>query len=315
VNQLVVSARNSSNRAPATIVPDPKEGKLHAYTDEVLQELHFDPRTLDDGKKYTPMGVNGLDCQVLAGEVDERAGRAGGALRLRGGSIDCGNYSTYDVDQGFSAEVWIKPEGNPKCDLVARGPLSVTLMGRAGGASIVVKYARKHPNGIEESTSETVNVPPVRPLEWYGVRVVLDRRELVVSTNDGGGFVVRKKTVFDKDEDAAKTLVVDRQANLVVASGFTGWVDDVRIGGIRSADPLEAPQGVEILPGRAIRFVDGRLDPAIHTGEEKIAIRASGTIYEYVLGTNGALVRIDEKAPPEPPAEDPAKAPGDRRPQ
>ncbi|MCG3134063.1 MAG: hypothetical protein HMLKMBBP_01349 [Planctomycetes bacterium] len=301
VNALVTKARNSSNRYPAVIAVDPANGMVHAYAEGVLQELHFESRPVEAGDPVVPMGIDGRTCSISAGEVDPKGGRVGGAARLRGGSIDCSNYAAYNVDQGIGVEVWFKLQAVASFDIVSRGSsfrAQYRTMSRGAGARIDGQVGVRSKNGSEEKLPIQVEVPPARIGEWYGVRISCDRREMIVATDEGRGFVQRSRLAFEKPEEQERVLAFSEDAPLLICAGMNGWVDDVRVGGIRSTDPVKLPEGIEVLPSRPIRFVDGRLDPVLHTGKESIFLRLTGEDRAYALdyGPNGALLEVRDTA-------------------
>lgn len=301
VNGLLVRAKNASTRFPATVAADANEGLVHAYTDEVVQELHFEPRRIDGGGEYTPLGIQGRECVLRGGAtLDADQGRVGAGLRMDGGALDCGNYAAYDMDQGLNVEMWIRPSDTPRGELITRGQtLRIRLDAVANrSARLGVRLQVQDPSGSQEGVEQIAEVPTVRIQEWLGIRVSYDRTELVISTNDGYGFVVRSR--FKE----TRRLAVDRDASLVVANGFRGWIDDVRVGGIRSAEPLRLPIGVTLTADNPpIRFVDGRLDPAVHSGPARMSFVSAGKISTFVVGTDGNLLTVEQTdAPPEPAA-------------
>jgi prepilin-type N-terminal cleavage/methylation domain-containing protein len=286
---LVNRARNSSSRNPATLVVDPETGTVHAFTDEIVQELHFEPRpSSEPGQEPTwPMGVDGLDCQVVGGQLDPRGGRVGGGLRLSGGSVNCGTYAPYDVTEGLSVELWVKLEQRGRATLVEKGQvLTVQLDASAvrEGGRLNVRLGVRD-KGLTERVERVVDLPPVRLGEWLGVYVTYDRRELVVSTDEGYGRVVRDRWAEDRQ------LVVDADAPLVVGGqGLDGWVDDFRFGGIHTAEPLVLPNVVAFVPPRrTIRFVNGRLDPELHPAPAELRLVYEGRVTVIEIGQNGQV--------------------------
>lgn len=301
VNSLVTKARNSSNRYPAVIAVDPANRQVHAYAEGALQELHFEPRPVDVGEPVTPLGIDGRTCTINGGDLDPRGGRVGGGAKLRGGSIDCGNYAAYAVDQGIGVEVWFKLESLTAFDIVSRGAsfrAQYRPLARGVGARIEFAVTVRSKNGSEERLSRSVEVPAPRLGEWYGVRVSCDRREMIIATDEGRGFVQRDRLAFEKPEEQERVLALANDAPLVVCGGMTGWVDDVRIGGIRSTDPVDLPEGIDVLDRRPIRFVDGKLDPALHTGNESIVFKllASDRMLAMDFGPSGALLGVRDTA-------------------
>ena len=85
----------------------------------------------------------------------------------------------------------------------------------------------------------------------------------------------------------------DPEVNLIVASGFRGWVDDVRFGGVRSAEPVQLPEGFTA-QGRPIRLSNGRLDPLVHAGPETLTIRTATRAFNFTVGQNGTVLAIEE---------------------
>ncbi len=296
VAQIVTRARNASNRFPATIVADPAQGKILAFTDEVLQELHFDPRPIDGGQSVTSMGIQGLDC-TIAGRLEPTSGRVGGAARIDGGGIDCGNYAIYDVKDGISVEAWIKPAQSPACDIVSKGQVFRVAISGGSGMSLPrlsIRMKLENPDGRQDLFEKSVALPKIRANEWFGVRASFDRREIVLETNDGFGWITRERVVFEKEEERRRTLAIDQAAPLKIGVGLAGWVDDIRIGGIRAAEPVEVPPGMSVLQGNTIRFVGGRLDTTMHSGVENLVIRAPGRTMRFVIGQDGTVLDVIE---------------------
>lgn len=309
VNLLVTQARKSSVRFPATLVCDPAENVIHPYTDEVIQELHFEARPTENGD-IVPLGIEGRDCTIAGGEVVAHAGRVGGGLRLDAGSLSCGTFAAYDLEDGINAEVWLKPSQAPKCDLVTKGHVFSVGVASDGVRSgrLQVRIQVQDPSGTQEPVTRTVGIPPVRVNEWLGVRVAYDRTALVTSTSDGHGFVVRDTW------KESRRLATEPDQPLVIGSGFQGTIDDVRIGGIRAAEPLRLPAGVELAgTNPPIRFLDGRLDPAVHSAPARISIAYQGKVSNFEIGQSGMVLRVVETdtvpdaAPAKPPEQLPEK--------
>lgn len=307
VSLLVTQARKSSARYPATLVSDPTDNTIKAYTDEVVQELHFESRPTENGD-YVPLGIEGRECTIAGGEVKADTGRVGGGLRLDAGSVNCGTFAAYDLEQGMNAEVWVKPSQAPKCDLVSKGRAFTVRLTSDGARTgqIQVRIQVQDPSGTQEPVTRSISIPPVRLNEWLGVRVSYDRTAIVTSTSDGHGFVVRDAW------KEGRRLATEPDQPLVIASGLQGWLDDVRIGGIRAAQPLQLPAGVELAgTNPPIRFVDGRLDPTVHSGPARLSIAYQGRISTFEIGQSGAVLRVVEtdSVPATPPA-DPQDQPG-----
>lgn len=306
VNLLVTKARNASSRYPAELVADPKENTLSAKIDEVLQELHFEARPIDGGE-IVPMGIEGRDCTIVGGDVVADGGRVGGGARLNGGGISCGNFAAYDVDQGVSAEAWIRPATPPKCDVVSKGRTFQVRLETIGSAAsrVVVKVLLQDPlSGAQEAIERSVAIPLVRVGEWIGVRASYDGREIVVATDDGYGPIVRDRY------PETRRLAVDAEAELRFGSGLDGWIDDCRFGGVRASDPVRLPEGMSVVSEKRIRFLDGRLDASVHPGSEKLAIRSGTSVTTFDIGPNGTILGVKVEDAPAAPVPDGAAGGG-----
>ena len=299
VNLLITKARNASSRVPAELVADPKEGYVFAKVEEVLQELHFESRPTEEGP-VVPLGIDGRDCQVAGGDVVADGGRVGGGVRLNNGSIQCGNFAAYDVDQGLSAEAWIRPAAAATCDVVSKGRVLLVRLSPAGptASRLTVKLrVRDAEKGAQENLEATVNVPIVRAGEWTGILVSYDGRELVVATDEGYGPVVRLR------QAETRPVAVDAEAPLAFGAGLDGWIDDCRFGGIRAAEPVRLPEGLAVAEPKRIRFVNGRLDPATHTaGGESLTLRGEKTLTTFQIGPAGTVLSVEETPLPDPAA-------------
>jgi type II secretory pathway pseudopilin PulG len=299
IGQLVIRAKTASNRFPAVLSADAQAQQLHAYTDEVLQELHFEERPATENP-WVPMGIEGRECKVQNARVEADSGRVGGGLHVTGGSVDCGTYAAYDVIEGINAEVWVRPTEPPKCDLVSRGRAFQVRLDTVGArySRITVRIQVQDAAGAQESVKREVQIPPVRLNEWFGVRVSYDRTQLVTATSDGHGFVVRDAW------KESRQLAREPEAALLVGAGLHGFLDDVRIGGVRSAEPLQLPAGVTFAGQNApIHFAGGRLDPAYHTGPATISIAYEGVVNTFEIGPGGHILAVRQSdVPPAAPA-------------
>jgi prepilin-type N-terminal cleavage/methylation domain-containing protein len=306
VSGLLINVRNASSRFPAAIRIDPTTdghvGTVTGMAQEVRQELHFDPRTIEGrSEPLTPWGIEGRDCDANGATVETTHGRVGGALRLAGGTVNCRRYAAYDVTDGLTVELWIKPDNLSSADLVTKGDaLTVRL---EGSRRIGVKVTVQSDHGPEPIT-ESCEVPLIRTDRWTGVRVSYDRNELSIWTDDGFGFAKRGAKVEHRP------LAPAPDADLQVG-GYSGLLDDFRFAGVHSELPLRMPAEVTLLGDKpkTIYFVGGQLDPAIHRGSETISLRFAGRITSLEISNNGRLTVTN---PPTPPSDEPGAkgAPG-----
>jgi hypothetical protein len=307
VSSLVVNVKNASSRFPAILVVTPNTattaGSVAAMAQEVRQELHFDPRRYEgQTADVAATGIEGRECNFMGNTVDPTGGRVGGGLRLGGGRVDCGNYAAYDVTDGLTAELWMKPDGVGAADLVSKGD-GLRLRLEAGNRiSVSVQIEDEKGN---EKVNLAANIPPVRAGQWLGVRVAYDRATLSLATDNGFGWVVRGR------KDERRRLAPDRNAPLLVG-GFSGMLDDFRYAGVHSTDPLVMPEGVKIVGTKPqmIYFVGGRLDPAVHLGPARLALESGGRRTTLEIAQNGAMSVAYTDAAVEAPKTDPGQPTG-----
>jgi hypothetical protein len=288
---LVRKAQNTSTHVPSSLVLDPEVGSIVGLTEKTLQELRFEVRTMDDGTLDWIHGIGGREVEVTGGEVEENAGRVGAGLRLDGGSVDCGDYAAYDVTEGLSLELWIKPDvdSSVASNLIRKGTaFEVNLFASQRGSTRLRVSLGVDDKGSGETIRREVPLPPLHMGEWWGVKLVYDRSELVISTSDGHGFIER-----DRYPDVeGRPLRPDIEAPLEVCDGgFRGYIDDFRFGGIHSDEPLQLPRGVQLVGKmrRRIVFDNGRLDARTHAGVELIALRHEGRTTVLEIGGNGQI--------------------------
>jgi prepilin-type N-terminal cleavage/methylation domain-containing protein len=282
ISSAIMNVKNASSRFPAMLVVDPAAGTVQAMAQEVRQELHFDPRLMEG--QQTPVveaGIEGRDCNLMGNTIDPNGGRVGGGLRLGGGKIDCGAYAAYDVTDGLTVELWMKPDSAGSADLITKGDaLKVRL---EAGSRISASIQVQDEHGAEKVTFSAA-IPMVRANQWMGVRIAYDRTALTISTDNGFGWVVRGR------KEEGRRLAPARDASLMVG-GYSGMIDDFRFAGVHSTDPVVMPQGVKLVGTKpqTIHFVGGRLDPANHMGPARVALETAGRRTTLEIAQNGAL--------------------------
>ncbi len=305
---LVNKVRNASVRFPAALVVDPGSNTLYGRTEQVLQELHFEPRPGEGDEITFANGINGLAVDAGLGRLEPRGGRVGGGLRLSGSPVDCGNYPAYDVVDGLSLELWVQPERLGAAMLIEKGSaFSVRLVPSRGAARIEVRIAVSD-KGVRDEAAVTAAIPVLAEGDWVGIYVSYDRRELTVATDHGFGPVVRASI------PELRPLAHDTEAPLRVGLDFVGVIDDFRFGGVTVEDPITLAQGA-VLDGtvRTIHFRDGRLDGRLHPGVESIRVRGGATVTVLEIGQSGTVQRVydDSDGLGPPPAEQAAPRAGD----
>lgn len=286
VSSLVVNVRNQSSRFPAMLVVVPTTetaaGTVQGMSQEVLQELHFDPRAVAGAAApVTAVGIEGRDCDFVGNKPEPQGGRVGGALRLEGGKIDCGKYAAYDVKDGLTVELWMKLDAIGSAELVSKGDALRVRMESGGSVTAAVSVE-------DERGSEKVSVTaPLAGLtrgRWFGLRVAYDRTELSIATDLGFGWVVRGSKA------ETRRLEPSPDDGLWIG-GFSGLIDDVRFAGVHSGEPIAMPAGVRLIGDKPklIHFLGGRLDGSVHLGVERVAMELAGRRTTLEIATNGML--------------------------
>ena len=308
LQSMIVGVRNSSSKYPAMLVVDPKDGTepgtIQGLVQEVRQELHFDPRAVEgQSEPVWPDGIEGRTCDMMGNAKEPMSGRVGGALRLAGGKVDCGTYAPYDVTDGLTVEVWLKPtDPLGAVDLVSKGD---ALRIRLEGANRVTASVNVQAEHGGEKVAVSATVPPITLNRWTGVRLSYDRTRLSIATDVGLGFVERGA------KDETRRLVPSRDAALAVG-GFTGLLDDFRFAGTHSTEPVPMPQGVKLVGKKplVVHFRDGRLDPASHLGAQRVALEYAGRRTTLEIAINGMLSVAYSEAEQEAPASNADKPAG-----
>jgi hypothetical protein len=285
VSSLVVNVRNASSRFPAMLLVEPGSdqvpGEIRGLAQEVRQELHFDPRPVEGaGPMLNEHGIEGRDCNLMGAQVEPNVGRVGGALRVTGAKVDCGNYAAYDVTEGLTVQLYMKPDSRSAAELVSKGDaLRVRL---EGGNRITATIGVQDEHGVEK-VSTSAAIPTVMPDKWLGIRVSYDRNMISIATDEGYGWIPR-------GERAEKRRVaIDKDASLTVG-GFSGLLDDFVFAGVHSTDPIRMPAGVRLV-GKdpyTVHFLGGRLAPS-ELGAARIGMECNGRRTTLEVATNGMM--------------------------
>lgn len=283
VTALVSTVRDASSTTPATLVLDPEAGEVSARTARPVQELHFDPIPQEDGDFDVHNGIGGYDCTFNPANIDPTGGRVGGGLKLGPNeTVDCGNYSPYDVTDGFSVVLYVKPRTRATGTLVDKGQAFTISL--AGPTRLVVRIGVDSKAG-PEVVERSVTIPAVPAGEWLGIHVSYDRQTLTTATDHGYGPVRRDHY------SETRPLRPDANANLVIGGrSFDGTIDDFTFSAILSNEPIRMPADVVLLgEPRMIQFVGGRLDEAAHPINETITMQYQTRVNTLVIGRSGLV--------------------------
>ncbi len=296
VSGMIVNVRNASSRFPSMILVDPAAGTVQGLAQEVRQELHFDPRPVEGGgPPIIEKGIEDRTCDFGGAQVEPNSGRVGGALRLGGGKVDCNNYASYDVTDGLTVQLYMKPDSTGAAELVAKGDMLNVRIESGGRVTATIGVVDEH--GVAK-VSTSASLPGYKADKWLGVRVSYDRSKLSIWSDDGFGWGLR-----GQPKTETRRLARASDAHLTVG-GFAGLLDDFSFAGVHSTDPLRAPEGVKIV-GKdpyVIHFAGGHLD-ASHLGSATIAMEFGGKRTILEIARNGMLsVSYAEAAAPPPDA-------------
>jgi len=269
----VAHQQSRSTTAPSWVILDTKQNRIYMLLKETVGEWH-----LED---LVTTGAFGKDGKVSGGH--NVPGRVGKGIQLSGSSsIAFGEVPFYAPDQGVSIEFWF---------------LRRTGRGRGVLASIGNEIeVSSEPDGHIEArvgslraSSGQIRLPNDA---WCYLQLIYSGREL--------------KLLLNRREVQSVTGKADwaRGGTFTVGgSGFTGIVDEVRLGLILPRDEVVLPPEVMIvvegaqLPesGEAgIGFdSEGRLDPSVTPQPFKFVVKSSADARRISVGPGGTIQEIE----------------------
>lgn len=265
--------QSRSTSAPSWVVLDTKQARIFLLQKETVGEWHLE----DLGTT----GAFGKDGKVSGGTLVP--GRVGKGIQLSGsGSISFGEVPSYTPDQGLAIEFWFLRRASRGrsvlCSIGTDVEVSAESDGRIEGRV-----------GSLRASSGQIRLPNDAwchlQLIYSGreLRLILNRREVQLTTGKSDWF--RPGTAFQ-----------------VGGSGFTGIVDEVRLGLIIPRDeyllPPECsfafkegykpPESGEVV----IAFdAEGRLDPSVAPQPFTFTIKSPADAKEITVGPGGTLQR------------------------
>lgn len=271
----VAHQQSRSASAPSWVVLDTKQNRIFLLLKETVGEWHLEDAT---GQKTS--GAFGKDATISGGTPDR--GRVGKGVHLSASStIACGEVPTYAPDQGLSVEFWfLRRSGR------SRGVLCSI------GNDVEVS---SEPDGHLEAKVGSLRVSSGQirlPNEaWCYLQLLYSGRELKLILNRREVGSAMGKTDWAKGGSLA-----------IGGSGFTGLVDEIRLGLIIPRDEYALPNECTFVfpdgfkppeSGEVVIGFDaeGRLDPSVAPQPFGFSIKSPADQKDIRIGSGGTLQR------------------------
>lgn len=267
----VAHQESRSSGAPSWVVFDTKQNRVYVLMKETIGEWH-----LED---IATTGAFGRDGKVNSGNLVP--GRVGKAIQLSASaSISFGEVPTYAPDQGIAIEFWfLRRSGR------GRG----TLCSVGDGVEVT-----SEPDGHVEARVGSLRVSSGQirlPNDaWCYLQLIYSGRELKL--------ILNRREVQSLLGRAP--LPTGASFN-VGGSGFTGIVDEVRLGLIIPREEyylpnecsfafkgLQVPDSGEVVLGFD---AEGRLDPSVTPQPFTFSVKSPADTKEVTVGPGGTLLR------------------------
>jgi len=268
----VAHQESRSSAAPSWVVLETKLGRIYLLSKETVGEWHLE----DLGTT----GAFGRDGKVSGGQLVN--GRVGKAIQLSGSaSIAFGEVPTYAPDQGISIEFWfLRRSGRGRGVLASVGE-AVEIAAESDG-HIEARV------GTIRASSGQIHLPNDA---WCHLQAIYSGRELKL--------ILNRREV---QSVAGKTELPRGLSFSVGGSGFTGIIDEVRLGLIIPREEYYLPSECTIVvkPGTvvpesgefSIGFdAEGRLDPSVAPQPFSFTIKSPVAQQEITIGPGGTLQR------------------------
>ncbi|MBI3854756.1 MAG: prepilin-type N-terminal cleavage/methylation domain-containing protein [Planctomycetes bacterium] len=269
----VAHQQSRSASAPSWVVLDTKGGRTYLLLKETIGEWH-----LED---LVTTGAFGKDGKVTGG-TQAQVARVGKGIQLSGsGSISFGEVPLFAADQGLAVEFWFLRRSG-------RGRGVLCSIGDAVEVS-------SEPDGHIEAKVGNLRVSSGQirlPIDaWVYLQLVYSGRDLKLILNR------REVQTLNGKSDWARGGVFS-----VGGSGFTGIVDEVRLGLILPRDeyllPAECtfafPAGFQLPDSGEVVIgfdAEGRLDPSVSPQPFTFTIKSTADAKEITIGPGGTLQR------------------------
>ena len=261
-----------SSAAPSWVVLDSKLNRIYLLSKETVGEWH-----LED---LNTTGAFGKDGKVNSGTLVN--GRIGKAIQLSGSSsIAFGEVPRYAPDQGLSIEFWfLRRSGRGRGVLASIGD-AVEIACEPDGRIEAKVGSLRVGSGQIHLPNDT----------WCHLQLIYSGRELKL--------ILNRREV---QSVAGSTELPGGQGFTVGGSGFTGIVDEVRLGLIIPREEYFLPsecsiafkEGTVLPPsGEVVLTFDaeGRLDPSVTPQPFSFTIKSPATSQEITVGPGGTLQR------------------------
>ena len=274
----VAHQQSRSTSSPSWVVLDTKGNRIFLLVKETVGEWH-----LED---MVTTGAFGKDGKVSGGASQAPVARVGKGILLSGSaSINFGEVPQLDADQGLAIEFWyLRRTGRGRAVLCSIGTDVEVVSENDGHVEAKVGKLR--------ASSDPLRVPNDA---WCQLQVLYSGRELKLLLN-------RREV----QSVAGKSDWARGGAFTVGGAGFTGIVDEVRLGLILPRDEVALPAEVSIvvegaqLPesGEAVIGFDseGRLDPSVAPQPFKFVVKSSADARRISVGPGGTIQEIDRPA-------------------
>jgi prepilin-type N-terminal cleavage/methylation domain-containing protein len=269
----VAHQQSRSTAAPSWVVLDTKQGRIYLLMKETVGEWH-----LED---MATTGAFGRDGKVSGGASQAQVARVGKGIQLSGSStIAFGEVPVYAPDQGLAIEFWfLRRSGR------GRGVLASV------GDGVEVS---SEPDGHIEARVGTLRASSGQirvPIDvWCYLQLLYSGRELKL--------ILNRREV---QSTAGKADWIRPGASFAVGgSGFTGIVDEVRLGLVVPRDEYVLPPectiafkgGVQVPEsGEVVIAIDaeGRLDPSVAPQPFTFTIKSAVDAKDITIGPGGTL--------------------------
>jgi len=267
--------QSRSTSSPSWVVLDTKANRIYLLLKETIGEWH-----LED---MVTTGAFGKDGKVSGGGSQAQVARVGKGIQLSGSaSIAFGEVPLLVPEQGLAIELWfLRRSGRGRGVLCTIGS-DVEVVSESDG-HVEAKV------GALRATSGQMRVPVDA---WCHLQVMFSGRELRLILNRREVQAVQGKA------DWARGGVFT-----VGGSGFTGIVDEVRLGLILPRDEVQLPaevtiavEGVQVPESGEVVIAfdsEGRLDPSVTPQPFSFVVKSTADAKRISVGPGGTLQAIE----------------------